>query len=98
MTPKQTLVQRLREKTTNLAVLLDDIMDAVEVYQQKGYGTGASDPIETDDLPEGAEYTPLDIEGLITMALQMENLNHNLPAVSGYYSAIIAKTRTDFAP
>lgn len=77
-----------------LAKVRNDLADLNDVYFDRGYNSGAADPIVDDDITD-SNKTAAEVAAMITLAQQFANFVNNSDVTTGDYDATLSAMRQD---
>ena len=94
MMSKANFIAKVLNTATTMAQEFDHAPDTAAVYFDRGYNSGASDPITQEDLdPMGV--TLADFTAMITCIQQINKFAQDDKVTQGDYSAVANKLRND---
>jgi hypothetical protein len=94
MATKLTLAGQAQASATTMAQIGEDLASLVDVYFDRGYDSGGSNPIIDDDLAS-LGITAAQLAALITLAQQLANFLGNSAVATADYGATLNASRTD---
>jgi hypothetical protein len=94
MATKITFGTQAQNDATALAKVADKLANLENVYFDRGYNSGGSNPITDEDLTS-LGYTAADLANLITLIQQLNNFLGNSAVTSGDYDATLNAVRND---
>lgn len=94
MSRKLSFTQNLQGKISALAGAADELKNLYDLYFDRGYNSGGSDPIVDGDITD-TEITASDVAAAITFIENFDKLLNNQDPTNGDYDATLNKVRSD---